>query len=259
MHVYIYDHFLSQKKYERILARIETRITDLGLNGRIIRLGLMHNVYDAIENEIKRGAKTIIAVGNDKILNQILNSMAILESQNILNRDLPLGFIPVDKNNNKMAEYLGIENEELACNILAARRIAKLDLGLANNIFFLGQVKISAKNTVVKIDDKFTIEPVSDGQITVINLPINLNLPSNIVTNAGDDMLELLIVNKDNKNFLSKQKKAGNYTLLRFKDLLLINKNLPAIIDDALEILTPVKVTIAKEKINFIVGKDRKF
>ncbi len=36
MHVYVYDSFLNQKKYDRILARLETRITDLGLNGKYL-------------------------------------------------------------------------------------------------------------------------------------------------------------------------------------------------------------------------------
>ena len=38
MHVYIYDSFLNHKKFEKIIARIETRVTDLGLNGKINRL-----------------------------------------------------------------------------------------------------------------------------------------------------------------------------------------------------------------------------
>jgi len=41
MHVYVYDSFLNQKKYDRILARLETRITDLGLNGKISILLIM--------------------------------------------------------------------------------------------------------------------------------------------------------------------------------------------------------------------------
>ncbi|MCK4553680.1 hypothetical protein KAU19_01815, partial [Candidatus Parcubacteria bacterium] len=64
MHIYIYDSYVNQKKYDKVLARIETRITDLGLNGKISRLGLMKNIPDLVYNELKRGVKTIIAVGN---------------------------------------------------------------------------------------------------------------------------------------------------------------------------------------------------
>jgi len=45
----------------------------LGLNGKIIRLGLLENINEAVENEIKRGAKTIVAVGSDKTVHKIMD------------------------------------------------------------------------------------------------------------------------------------------------------------------------------------------
>jgi diacylglycerol kinase family enzyme len=259
MHIYIYDHFLSQKKYEKILARIETKITDLGLNGRIIRLGITNSVFDAVENEVRKGAKTIVAVGNDHILSQVLNSMAILESQHILNRDLPLGFIPIGNKNNDMPEYLGIGYEENACNILSARRIQKLDLGLANNNFFLSNASISSKNTIISIDDEYSIETSAEGKIMIINLPIKTELPDNFKSSAIDGVLELYISNKQSKviNFSNKPKLSQS--VFKFKKLVLINKNEPVLIDDSIKIPSPVEISIAKEKINIIVGKDRKF
>ena len=38
---------------------MEIRLTDLGLNGKIIRLGGIKNIKGTIQNEIKLGAKTI--------------------------------------------------------------------------------------------------------------------------------------------------------------------------------------------------------
>ncbi len=259
MHIYIYDHFLNQKKYDKILAKIETKITDLGLNGRIIRLGPTNSVYDAVENEVKRGAKTIVAVGNDYILSQVLNSMAVLESQHILNRDLPLGFIPIGSKNNEMAEYIGINYEENACNVLSARRIEKLDLGLANNNFFLSNATINSKNTVIKIDEEYSIETSTDGKIMIINLPIKTNLPENFKSSANDGVLELFISTKQNNKISFSKSSKTNQSVFKFKKLVLMNSNEPVIIDDSIKIPTPVEISIAKEKINIIVGKDRKF
>ena len=101
MHIYIYDSFVNQKKYDKILARIETRITDLELNGKISRLGVMKNIPDIVSNELKRGAKTIIAVGNDKTINQVINSLA--------GSQVPLGIIPIGRENNQISFALGIE------------------------------------------------------------------------------------------------------------------------------------------------------
>src|SRR5680860_1199287 len=130
MHVYIYDDYVSTKKYDTTLAHIETRITDLGLNGKIIRLDVMKNVAEAVASEIKRGAKTIVAVGNDKTINKIINSITLFAIRNQTEVDIPLGLITVGDKGNSIAPALGIESGEKGCDSLSARRIAKLDLGL---------------------------------------------------------------------------------------------------------------------------------
>lgn len=257
MHIYIYDNPLSQKKYDKILAKIETKITDLGLNGRIIRLGPMNSVFNAVENEIKKGAKTIVSVGSDNLFSQVLNSVAMLKAKNIYNNNLPMGIIPIGKENNDIAHCLGINSEEEACNILSARRIQQLDIGQANYNYFLGQAIISTKNTVMVIDDEYTLESNDEGEIRVINLPIkNKDVPESDV-NAVDNQLQLLILSHNNKKIISRKK--NKYNLFRFKKLVILNKNEPVIIDGSFKITTPVEIKIAKEKINLIVGRNRKF
>jgi hypothetical protein len=75
MHVYIYDDYLNKGKYHKVINRIEIRLTDLGLNGKIIRLGDIKNIKGTIQNEIKLGAKTIIAVGNNQTVNKIIGAL----------------------------------------------------------------------------------------------------------------------------------------------------------------------------------------
>ena len=75
MNIYIYDDYLNKSKYSRVLNRVEIRLTDLGLNGKIIRLGAIKNIRDVIQNEIKSGAKTIIAVGNNQTVNKIIGEI----------------------------------------------------------------------------------------------------------------------------------------------------------------------------------------
>ena len=133
MHIYIYDDYVNTKKYDTILAKMETRITDLGLNGKIIRLGIMKNIFDAVENELKNEAKTIVAVGNNKTVNKIINAMINAEIKSDLEIKAPLGVIPLGEKNNSIAKALGIETPEDGCDILSARMIEKLDLGRANN------------------------------------------------------------------------------------------------------------------------------
>jgi len=259
MHIYIYDKFLSQKKYDSSLARIETRITDLGLNGKIVRLNLMNSVYEAVENEIKNGAKTIIAVGSDNLLNQIINVMAKLSFLKTFTAKIPLGFIPVGKSDNTLGPILGIGFEENACDALSGRRIVTLDLGRASDEYFLTQAIITSKGTSVEIDQNYSIEIMGAGEIGVINLPINDSLPPQAKTKANDGILELFIKTNASRKFLPISREKGQSSVFSFKKLKIINKHFPVVLDNTKEIPTPVEIAIAKEKINLIVGKVRKF
>ncbi len=259
MHIYIYDSFVNQKKYDSVLARIETRITDLGLNGKIIRLGVMKSVHEYIENEVRKGAKSIIAVGNNHLLNQVINSMAKLASFNILTTDIPAGIIPIGKKNNELADFLGIDHEEDACNILSARRIEKLDLGLANHYYFLSLAKITSTGTTIKIDNNYMIEVMEQGEIGVVNLPVDVDLPKNVKSNATDSVMELYIKINGSKKYLPIGPQKTKQSIFSFNKLTIINKHEQVFIDNTIKIPSPVDITVAKEKINLIVSKNRKF
>ena len=44
MYYYLYDSRLNDKKYNNVIAKIETRLTDLGINGKINRLSFLKNI-----------------------------------------------------------------------------------------------------------------------------------------------------------------------------------------------------------------------
>src|SRR3989339_363418 len=102
MNIYIYDSYVGHKKYQSKIAKIETRITDLGLNGKIIRLGVMSSIYNSIEGEVQKGAKNIIIVGNNNLFAQAINSVAKLKSLHTTVGDIPLGLIPIGKKYNSI-------------------------------------------------------------------------------------------------------------------------------------------------------------
>ncbi|MCG2698372.1 hypothetical protein L6307_04800 [Candidatus Parcubacteria bacterium] len=249
MHVYIYDSFLNQKKYEKVTARIETRITDLGLNGKINRLGPMKNINDLISNELKRGAKTITAVGNDATVCRAINSMA--------GSEVPLGIIPISKEKNSIAASLGIGLEEEACDVLSARRIIKLDLGKANNFYFLANASIANRGTTIEINKHYSIEILEDGEVGIVNLGAdNKSLPENINSNPQDGILELFIKTKQSKTFL---KKLTGQSIFPFKKLTIVNRHHPVVLDGTIKINSPIEISVEKQALNVIVGKERGF
>lgn len=259
MHIYIYDTYISQKKNNSTIIKIETRITDLGLNGKIVRLSMLSSLTEVIQNEIKKGAKTISVVGNNNIFYNAINAIAQLKHRNIIQKTIPLGFIPVGKANNSIALNLGIFLEEASCDILSARRIKTFDLGKANNNYFLAEAIIDSRGTSVNIDQNYSIEIMGIGEIGVINLPILSELPKEAKSNAEDGVLELFIKTTENNKFLPFPNKNIKQSIFSFKELSIQNKTKKVLLDKTFKINTPVKIGIAEEKIDLIVGKSIRF
>lgn len=255
MHIYLYDSYVNQKKFHKIISKIETRITDLGLNGKIIRLNTLNNISDTVLNEIKNNAKTIICVGNDQTFHKTINAIAKINSVDN-NLNLPIGFIPINKEDNIIGNHLGIDPGEKACDLISARRTLTMDLGLINNkIYFLTEVVIPAKHTSIEINESYSLETINEGVIHIINLPTTSGLNNSTIL-ANDNKLELFIKTKQKNIFFGNNE---NKSIFNFKQLRILNKKYPAKIDNCLDISCPIDIKLAKEKIKIIIGKNRNF
>jgi hypothetical protein len=244
MHVYIYDEYLNKSKYNKAINRMEIRLTDLGLNGKIIRLGGIKNIKGAVQNEVRLGAKTIIAVGNNQTVNKIIGAIIDGEMYDDFQKKTLLGIIPIGEDNSIAASF-GIKNEEDACNILLARRIEKIDLGLVGKHYFLNQASIPSAGTTIEIDN-YSLEIAEKGEVQIINL---LSDPKEkINSNPHDGRLELLI-----------RTRKKDQTFLTIRKLKITNPQEKLLIDGIVEIDTPAEIGIMQNKVNVIVGKDRLF
>lgn len=243
MHVYIYDDYLDKGKYHKTINRMEIRLTDLGLNGKIIRLAGIKNIKGTIQNEIKLGAKTIIAVGNNQTVNKIIGAIIDTDIYGDFQKKTLLGIIPVG-DDNSIATSFGIKNEEEACNILLARRIEKIDLGLVNNHYFLNEISIPSSGTTIEIDD-YSLSAEDRGEIKIINLLSGRQ--EGLRPNPHDGRLDIYIKTRKGETHLTAEKCR------------ISNPERPLIIDGVVEIATPVEVGIIKDRVNIIVGKERAF
>jgi len=254
MYVYIYDDFLSLKKYTSLTSNIETRVTDLGLNGRIIRISVMKNIYSAVENEIKNGAKTIIGVGNDALISQIVNAVIKIKAKYEIAVNIPIGIIPIGEENNEIAKTLGIKDSQTACDVISARRIEKIDLGKANNSYFISYARIPAQNTAIQMEKQYLIETENPGTIDIVNTrPIHKSEHS---SNPYDGKLELIITTQTSRGFL---KKEISKSVFQIKNITIFNPKEKLILDNALILTTPVEISVLEKQLNIIVGKERNF
>ncbi len=251
MYLYLFDSFLGKKKYKKILDKIETRITDLEISGRIIRLTILENIEEIIKDAVKRGIETIIAVGNDKTFSQA--ATALVNSKAIL------GLIPIGEEN-KISKILGIPKEEFACDVISARLIESLDLGKINNHYFFSSVEIKSHQIVLENERwKINLSP----QINKIKI-LNLDYYLDRIANPQDGFLEV-VLEKERKNpfQIFSQKNEMIDSLFFLKKIKISSpknkKGLPILVDSWRVLKTPSEIEILPQKINLIVGRKRKF
>lgn len=246
MYIYIYDSCLKENKYKRLLDKIESRIVDLDIKGKILKLNILKNVKQFINEEIEKGAHTVVVVGNDSTLSSIL--------ENIIDQKITIAYIPIDKSS-KFAQILGIPYGDLACNILSGRIIKKLDIGKINKKYFLNSIIIENSDDVEIKINKFTIKTLPKNRIIIKNLSFDTDQELK-QSNPTDGILEVFIEN--HSGFMKKNQKHSLFTT----DKLSIsskNESVPLIIDSNQIINTPVEITVADEKLNIIVGSNRQF
>ena len=252
MYLYIYDGQAGKRKFLKTLTNIEKKLTDLGLNGKILRLKESKNPVTSIQKEINKGCKTVVVVGNDKTVNQTVNALAESHINNSRLKPV-LGVIPLEGKNNTIASALGINDPLEACDIILARRNVKINLGKINDSYFISEVNIYNSPKKLEINKNYSISLSYTGDISA------LNLSPSISGNPFDDILDLYIFTKNKGAFplLSGQKNGKSYFPL--KHLHIHHHKASLLIDNAHTFKAPATISVASQKINVIVGKDRNF
>jgi len=223
---------------------MEIRLTDLGLNGKIIRLGGIKNIKGTIQNEIRLGAKTIVAVGNNQTVNKIIGAIIDNDIYSDFQKKTLLGIVPIG-NDNSIASSFGIKNEEEACNILLARWIEKIDLGLIGDRYFLNETTIEGLGTIIDLGD-YSLEVAEKGTVRIINL---LSDKENLInSNPHDGLLDIII-----------KTKKKDQTILKLNKFIVTNATEQLLIDGVIEVKTPAEVSVDRDKVSVIVGRDRLF
>ncbi|MBU4360891.1 acylglycerol kinase family protein [Patescibacteria group bacterium] len=264
MYYYIYDQFLSHKKYDKILTQIESKITDLGIKNRIIKMSILKSVSELVTDALRKGAQTIVVAGNNQTVHQIVNLVA--------GKDVTLGIIPIGETNS-IANFLGITDPLEACEIISARKIETINLGEVNNDFFIDNIKIFDTDLRVECDNKYNISTLSVNHlIGVYNFApqVNLNFKSSKqLFNPQDTFLEVVVEPKDKKTlnkifkplFGSQSQKFAD-SVFRARKIIIKNQTEKpgyALVDNFKTLKTPLAICISNKQLRVIVGKNRKF
>lgn len=254
MYVYLYDNFLRQKKYDSIIKAVEVRLTDYGIAGKILRLNNFIDPKQIIDDEIKRGAKTVVIVGNDTTFGYVLSRAATC--------DCTFGFLPIGSNNT-ISEVLGIPNGIEACDVLSKRRKESLDVGWMNNRYFVSQLHVMPSKLKVVYDEKFSVTTNEKMEVVVCNLqPFywkkDKKDSSEQVVHPQDGKLEAFL------RPLTKQGwwgyKYEDPSVFPFEEMEIMSDT-PFTVeaDGKVSKEIKVKIKLAHGKINMVVGRNRKF
>ncbi len=246
MYLYVYDSFLTDPKYATLLTKIEQRVVDLDIKGKIARLSILKNLKELITDAVKGGVKTVVVIGNDQTFTKVINVVAEL--------DVALGLIPVDASS-EIAKMLGIPPRDLACEVVSGRIIKKLDLGKINNHYFLRSAEITDAPVSISCDS-FQIQPTTERHMIVVS---NFG-PQHRTSSPTDGVMEAVITPRQNAWFGSN--KAIKSTVLPFKKVQitsLAEEPVSIITDSYLVMKTPALIEIAPAKLKVIVGSQRGF
>lgn len=286
MYYYIYDSFLENSKYAKMVDRIELRLSDLGISGESTKVRPLRDMKEIILEIIAQDRPTIVAVGNDHtfktitdiILNQTEKSLA----------EITLGIIPVGLPNS-IATALGVQAGESACDAISARIVKILDLGKINNVYFLTRALVGfgthtkdatakkalfralryrGREAFFRIDDKFQVR-VNLFQAAIVNLSIQPQ--ARPAGNPEDGIFHIFITSKPNKFSLIKNYGAieneqyihlPNTSIFKARKVQIASpakKQLIVTADNHKVGPTPLTIQIVPRKLKVIVGKNRAF
>lgn len=252
MYYYIYDSFLNEKKYDRVLAKIENRLASFEINGKITKLSKLKSAEDNVLEEVKKGATNIVAVGDDSTVLRIINIIASFS--NII-----LGIIPLG-DRCEIANLLGIPSGEDACEVLSSRKVENIDLGKVNNRYFITSLDFGDNDVEIICDGQYKVSLMGNNNVRICNI-YDSGHKDKRYFNPEDGFLEV-VVQKKKKNWLLGCKKNNNDTISIFpikKALIKGDKTIPVLIDKRIILKAPLEITVEPKKIRVIVGKNRVF
>jgi diacylglycerol kinase family enzyme len=247
---YIYDEFVQSPKFANELANIESRLTDLGLSGKVVRLALFRDPSEMIEGEVARGLTTVVAVGNDETARRVLDV--------VRKHDVVFGYIPLGSPT-LLARLLGVPEGVEACDVLSGRIIEQIDLGVVNGKRFLSGLSIAKFDGEI-VFDRFRVSTKAAGSLEVRNLAVGDVEGPEDVSDPRDGLLEAVLEVAEPKGWnLFKRTRKGR-TVIPFTSMSIQTGHETTLVADGEEMTaTQFDVSVEPAMCKVITGRSRMF
>jgi diacylglycerol kinase family enzyme len=271
MYYYIVDpQKISQREFERVQNLLYSSLCEYHVSGEVVRATGLRTVNQLVENAFSHGAKTIVAVGSDDTLHDLINA--------VKNRETVIGFIPIF--NTEIGNMLGIKDIPHAAKTIALRRIAEMDLGQVNNTYFLSKLMFGlgtqAENGFARLFNlklirslfklpSFEVKFSVDGQYQASTKVVSGIIMNNHTATGNAEVLLLPKLSKSQTFRFRKQILSGNYKEIPGASIIQANKievstpaGLPLRVGSRVIAKTPVVIEIITKALKIIVSRDRK-
>lgn len=270
MYLYLYDSFLSDAKYEKEVSEVENYLTDLGITGAIERVSVFKTIKDILKSALKKGAQTIVVVGNDNTFREAIKF--------IPDFGITFGFIPLGQPN-YIARFLGIPAGVASCDTLSARIIEKIDVGKisarggssagsGNDKYFLGAITIPKMRAKINCDGKYNIALKEVGDVTICNTPFSEEAAEfkDEYLDPRDGKLDIFIVTSPSSIFKKIRGWFGDrgdvfhQSHLTAREIKIESEDNVTLFVDKMEMTDKnFNIGLAEKKIKLIIGKNRLF
>lgn len=257
-YLYLYDAFVNDRRHERALARVETRLTDLGISGRVERLTMFKNIREIVAEAVGRGCETVVAVGDDATLGRMIDAVGDF--------DVVFGVIPMGEGPHVIAGMLGVPEGVEACNVLSRRVVQTVDLGRVNDRWFLSSVRIPKTKAKISCNGKYSVIPTEENEIHVCNLAaLSVGGEGRMtVSSPRDGYLDTVFQPIRGRGFFSRFFRPAEPppppTVVPLKFLSIRHTSPFAVIKDGQRLSsTALDIEVVPKKLKIITGKERKF
>jgi diacylglycerol kinase (ATP) len=285
MYYFILNPIAGNGRLNKIQNKLKHQLSSLNLVGEFMKTAGEGDAENLARIAVKKGYSTVICVGGDQTINEVLNGIA--------GNDITLGIIPIGENNS-FAKKINIPSDYTkAIKLISARYIYNFDVGkiIENREYFLMSSGTGAENFLcmrtkdnflnksllktflegfVPVKMRFIIDKsyaITKDILTasIINSTfIKSNYLENINFNSSDGLLDLVLFGVNSKANINKILKDDDifsdiYNLTRIKareiHIESFEEQMKIHIDGRIIAKTPATFTIAPSKQKVIVGK----
>lgn len=243
-YLYVYDQELGHPRYHKLISRLETRLLELGIKGRTVRLTPLKNLREIVAEAIAQGVQTIVSVGSDVTLNSVVSAS--------IGGAVTVGFIPTDASST-LARVLGIPPQDGAVEVLSARIVKQIDVGLVNGACFIDGATVAEPESCTATLRGFSLKSSRGSGLSISNIGY-CSLPrGSSLFDPSDGRLNLTVTPPQGRGqvthlalqaaTIASSREAGGTVLL----------------DGVTTQRTPAKVSILPLALKVIVGADRLF